>query len=78
MPYVQFNYTQSFIASRLTTSPDFRLTPGIAYLGDYGELSVGTQIALHNAAPNGDRVAVLGLVEIFYDDIFPVLGWKPF
>jgi hypothetical protein len=47
-------------------------------LGDYCELSVGTQIALNNAAPNGDRVAVLGLVEIFYDDIFPVLSWKPF
>jgi hypothetical protein len=78
VPYIQFNYTQSFIASRLTTSPDFRLTPGIAYLGDYCELSVGTQIALNIAAPNGDRVAVLGLVEIFYDDIFPALNWNPF
>jgi hypothetical protein len=35
VPYVQFNYAQSFIASRLTTKPDFRLTPGLAYLGDY-------------------------------------------
>jgi hypothetical protein len=78
VPYVQFNYAQSFIASRLTTSPDFRLTPGIAYLGDYCELSVATQIALDGAAPSGDRVAVLGLVEIFYDNIFPVLGRKPF
>jgi hypothetical protein len=78
VPYVQLNYTQSFIASRLTTSPDFRLTPGLAYLGDCCELSVGTQIELNNAAPSGDRVAVLGLVEIFYDDIFPVLNWKPF
>jgi hypothetical protein len=25
VPYVQFNYAQSFIASRLTTSPEFRL-----------------------------------------------------
>jgi hypothetical protein len=78
VPYVQFNYTQSFIASRLTTSPDFRLTPGLAYMGDYCELSVGTQIALNGAAQSGDHVAVFGLVEIFYDDIFPVLGWKPF
>ena len=30
VPYVQLNYSQSFIASRLTTSPDFRLTPGLA------------------------------------------------
>jgi hypothetical protein len=54
------------------------LTPGLAYLGDYCELSVGAQVALNGAAPGGDRIAVLGLVEIFYDDIFPILGWKPF
>jgi hypothetical protein len=78
VPYVQLNYAQSFIASRLTTSPDFRLTPGVAYMGHYCEFNVGTQIALNNTAPNGERVAVLGLVEVFYDDIFPVLSWNPF
>ena len=78
VPYVQFNYAQSFIASRLTTSPNFRLTPGVAYLGDYCEVSVGAQVALNGAAPSGDHVTVLGLVEIFYDNIFPVLGWNPF
>jgi hypothetical protein len=74
VPYVQFNYAQLFIASRLTTKPDFRLTPGVGYLGDYREMSVGAQIALNGAAPSGDRVAVLGPVEIFYDSIFPSLG----
>jgi hypothetical protein len=78
VPYVQSNYAQSFIDSRLTTKPDFRLTPGVAYLGDYCELSVGAQIAPNGAAPSGDRAAVLGLVEIFYDNIFPSLGWNPF
>lgn len=78
VPYVQFNYAQSFIASRLTTKPDFRLTPGLAYLGDYCEFSVGAQAALNGAAHNGDHVAVIGLVNIFYDNIFASLGWKPF
>ena len=78
MPYVQFNYAQSFIDSRLTTRPDFRLTPGLAYLGDYCELSIGAQVALNGAANSGDRAAIIGLVEIFYDDIFPSLGWFPF
>jgi hypothetical protein len=77
VPYVQFNYAQSFIASRLTTKPDFRLIPGIAYMGDYCELSVGAQIALNGAAPSGDRIAIISLLEVFYDDIFPVLGWNP-
>ncbi len=78
VPYLQANFAQSFIASRLTTSPDFRITPGVGYLGDYCELSVGTQIALNGAAPSGDRVAVIGLAEVFYDNIFPALGWSPF
>jgi hypothetical protein len=78
VPYVEFDYAQSFIASRLTTKPDFRLTPGLAYLGSYYELSVGAQAALNGAADRRDRVAVIGLVEIFYDDIFPSLGWNPF
>jgi len=78
VPYVQFNYAQSFIASRLTTKPDYRLIPGLAYLGDYCELSVGAQVALNGAANEGDRVAVIGLIEIFYDDLFPSLGWTPF
>jgi len=77
-PFVQLNYAQSFLASRLTTKPDFRLTPGLAYQNDHCQLSVGAQVALNGAAASGDRVAALGLVEIFYDDIFPALGWKPF
>lgn len=78
VPYIQFNYAQSLIDSRLTTKPDFRLTPGVAYLGDYCELSVGRQVALNGAAHSGDRVSVLVLFEVFYDEIFQVLGWKPF
>lgn len=50
----------------------------VAYLGEYCELSVGAQVALNGAAPSGDQVAVIGLVEIFYDNILPALGWKPF
>jgi hypothetical protein len=53
-------------------------TPGLAYLGNYCELSVGAQVSLNGAAPNSDRVAVIGLIESFYDDVFPVLGWNPF
>jgi hypothetical protein len=78
VPYVQFNYSQALLASQLTTLPDFRLTPGVAYLGDYCEVSLGAQVALNGAARSGDRVAVIGLVEVFYDDIFPALGWQPF
>jgi hypothetical protein len=36
------------------------------------------QVALNGAAQPGDRVAVIGLIEVFYDEIFPALAWKPF
>jgi hypothetical protein len=78
VPYLEFSHAQSFIASRLTTSPDFRLTSGVAYLGEFCELSAGAQVALNGAAPAGDRVAAIGLVEIFYDNLVPALGWNPF
>jgi hypothetical protein len=78
VPYAELDYSQSLIASRLTTLPDFRLTPGLAYLGDYCEVSVGAQVALNDAARPGDRVAAIGLIEVFYDEIFPALAWKPF
>jgi hypothetical protein len=78
VPYAQFNYSQSLIASHLNTLPDFRLTPGVAYMGENCEVSFGTQFALNGASPTRDRVAVIGLVEIFYDEIVPTLGWKPF
>jgi hypothetical protein len=78
MPFVQLNYTQSFIASRLTLSPDFRLIPGVAYLGEWCEFSAGAQVGLNGAPEPGDRIAVIGPVEIFYDNIFPKLGWNPF
>jgi hypothetical protein len=78
VPYTQFNYSQALIASRLTTLPDFRITPGLAYLGRYYEVSVGAQLAINGAAQPGDRGAVIGLIEVFYDDIFPALAWQPF
>ncbi len=78
VPYVQFNYAQAPIGSRLTTSPDFRVTPGLAYMGNWCEVSIGAQVALNRTAQSGDSVAPIGLIEIFYDDIFPALGWNPF
>jgi hypothetical protein len=62
----------------LPTLPDFRITPVLAYLGDYCEVSVGPQVGLNGAAQPGDRVAVIGLIEVFYDEIFAALAWKPF
>ncbi|HEY2663814.1 MAG TPA: hypothetical protein VGI47_05695 [Candidatus Binataceae bacterium] len=46
-------------------------------MGDYREVSVGAQVTLNGAAQAGDRAAFIGLVEVFYDEIFPTLTWEP-
>lgn len=69
VPFVQFNYAQSFLASHLTTKPDLRLTPGLAYQNDYCQVSVGARVALNGAAASGDRVAGLGAVDLLRQHI---------
>ena len=75
---MQFNYARSLLASRLTSKPNFRLTPDLVYQNDYCQVSVGAQVALNHATVSGDRLAAIGLVEIFYDNLFPALDCNPY
>jgi hypothetical protein len=76
VPYVQLNYAQSLIASRLTTSPDFRLTPGVAYFRIWsnlaGDLSSATRctpsVPLRAAVEQVVRVAFERFAEIRMSD----------
>jgi hypothetical protein len=44
----------------------------------YVELSVATQFALNRATVPSRHAAVLGLLDIFIDDVFPWVNWTPF
>ncbi|HYL59107.1 MAG TPA: hypothetical protein VEU51_09560 [Candidatus Acidoferrales bacterium] len=70
----EINYSQTITGAPGETFPNLRATPGIAYVSYYFELSVGTQFALNNASRPGNHAAVLGLLDIFYDSIFPKWG----
>jgi hypothetical protein len=74
----EFNYDQLIKGPPGQTLPTILATPGIAYVSYRFEISVGTQFALNNASVPGTHAAVLGLLDIFYDSIFPQGNWKLF
>jgi hypothetical protein len=70
----EINYDQLITGPPGQTFPTLLATPGIAYVSYHFELSLGTQFALNNASVPGTHAAVLGLLDIFYDSIFPRFG----
>jgi hypothetical protein len=73
--FSEFNYSQLIRGPSGETFPQIVMTPGIAYVGYHFELSVGTQLALNNAARPDTHTVVLGLLDIFYDSIIRDSNW---
>ncbi len=73
--FTEFNYDQLLKGPSGQTFPNIVMTPGIAYVGYHFELSVGTQLALNNAARPDTHAVILGLLDIFYDSIIPQGNW---
>jgi hypothetical protein len=72
--YNEFNYNQLITGPSGQTFPSILATPGIAYVSYHFEIALGTQLALNNASRAGNHAAILGLLDIFYDSIFPKAG----
>jgi hypothetical protein len=70
----EINYDQLITGPSGETFPTLLATPGLAYVSYHFELALGTQFALNNASVPGTHAALLGLLDIFYDSIFPHLG----
>jgi hypothetical protein len=75
--FTEFNYDQLITGPPGQTFPDIRVTPGVAFMNYYIQISVGTQVPLNHAAVADDHAAVLGLLDLFIDDIFPWTNWTP-
>jgi hypothetical protein len=76
--FTEFNYSQLLAGPAGQTFPNLVATPGIAYVSYYFELSLGTQFALNHASVPGTHAALIGLLDIFYDDILPQTNWALF
>lgn len=77
-PFAEFNYEQIAAGRRRSTPPDFRVTPGLAWLWGPYQLTIGTQVALSRTASHNDQAAVIGLLDVVLDDVIPAVKWKPF
>jgi hypothetical protein len=78
IPYTEFNYDQIVTGRTRTTFPGILVTPGIAFMNHWIEISVATQFAVNNATVPENHAAVLGLLDLFIDDIWPRTNWTPF
>ncbi len=76
--FTEFNYDQLISGPSGQTFPAIVATPGVAFMNYYVEVSLATQFALNRAAVPNDHAAVLALLDLFIDDIFPSTNWTPF
>jgi hypothetical protein len=78
IPFVEIDYEQIVNGRTNTTFPDIRLTPGVAYMDNWIEVAAATQFAVNNATIPENHAAVLGLVDLFIDNLIPASNWTPF
>lgn len=70
--FAEFNFDQPL--SSPNDGYHIFLTPGVAYLNKYVQISAGIQIAPNPAASSNDKTAIVGSVSIFLDALDPVFA----
>jgi hypothetical protein len=76
--YTEFNYDQLIAGRSGQTFPQIQITPGLAFMNQSIEISVATQFPLNNATVPESHAVVLGLLDLFIDDLIPATNWTPF
>jgi hypothetical protein len=54
------------------------MTPGIVYMDRYVEIGFGGRVLLSGDARDDFDWGIIGIVDLFIDDIFPWSRWQPF
>lgn len=54
------------------------MTPGLSFISETYQLSVGAQLPLNHAAARDQQVAVVGSIRIFLESIDSLFAWTPF
>jgi len=76
VPLVEFNFETKVNGE--TRSTEVRVTPSLVYQGKLVQLGVARQFLLNKTTDRKLDPNLLFLVDLFYDDLFPVLAWTPF
>jgi len=74
--FAEFNFDQPL--SYPNDRSQMFLTPGVAYLNNYLQVSTGLQIALNGATSSNENIAFIGSVSIFLDALHPVFASRLF
>lgn len=73
--FTEFNFSQPLSGGG---SLSLFATPGVAYVGETFQATLGVQLPLTSAADHNTRIAVVGAFTIFMDQLSPTFGWTPF
>ena len=74
IPFAEFTYEQVVRTRYAGTPPDLAVLPGVAYMTDTWQVSVATALALNHATVAFDHAAVITMLSITLDKIFPAAG----
>jgi hypothetical protein len=75
--FTEFNFSQ-LLSGRGDRSLSLFATPGVAYVSDTYQATVGVQLPLTHGAEKNAQIAVVVSFIIFMDQISPNFGWNPF
>jgi hypothetical protein len=77
LPVTEFNFEHGINGEGQGKSTIIT-TPGIVYMDRYVELGVAGRFPLNDTAHQELEWGVIGIVDLFIDDIFPASKWQPF
>jgi hypothetical protein len=74
IPFAEFTYEQVVRARYAGTTPDLTILPGVAYMTDAWQISLASALALNHGTVEFDHAAVITMLSLTLDKIFPVAG----
>jgi len=74
IPFAEFTYEQVVRARYAGTTPDLAILPGVAYMTDAWQISLATALALNHGTVEFDHAAVVTMLSITLDKLFPAAG----
>lgn len=73
----EFNLEQG-VSGKEAGLGEFVVTPGVVYLSHYIEIGIAGRFPLNAGTGEDLDYGVIGIVDLFYDEIIPALAWQPF
>jgi hypothetical protein len=77
IPVTEFNFDQG-IHGQEAGQARIITTPGVVYMDRYVEIGVAGRFPLTGSAHQDLNWGVIGIVDLFIDDIVPATTWQPF